>query len=411
MSKWQNKEGFFENGRKLHILCVYPNKGGCAYYRNLLPIEKLQELYPNVVETRFTDNPLDVDLKTGKQIPDFKFEDFEWADVVVTNNISNFGGPFTARICGIAKEHGCLMHYDTDDLLTNLYEGHRLEDTYKEKGLSDITKFIYNKSDLVTVTQRKFADRIKEYIGGTLAVVKNAIDYNLDAWNKEKIKAPKKKLTRVGWVGGIHHTEDLKEFAGIPHLVNGRVGRENVHWGFYGRPAVAPGGQPDWQQETWEDYKKLLLRGFKGSRNWDIFQALPTHMYGVMYANIDISIAPLQSNDFNDSKSEIKVAECGRYKVPLIASNVGCYDETIVDGVTGYLIDPDAPKTEWVKKLTYMCKNPNKVREMGENLHAITEKYFNINNVVHNRLDLYEQVLRIMEEKNETKNTTDNQVY
>lgn len=408
MNKWKNKEGFFENGRKLRILCVYPNKGGCAYYRNLLPIEKLQELYPNVVETRFSDNPLDVDLKTGQRIEDFDFEDYKWADVVVTNNISNYGGPFTARICGIAKEHDCLFHYDTDDLLTNLYEGHRLENTYKEKGLSEITKFIYNKADLVTVTQRKFAERIKEFIGGTLAVVKNSIDYNLPAWNKPKTAPRKKKLTRIGWVGGIHHTEDLKEFAGIPHLVNGKTGRENVHWGFYGRPQQAKGQPKDWQQETWDDYQNLLLKGFKGARNWDVFQALPTHLYGMMYANIDVSIAPLQNNPFNDSKSEIKVAECGRYKIPLVASNVGCYDETIQNGVTGYLIDPDAPKTEWVRRLAYLCKNPQKRIEMGEALHELTEKYFNINNVVHNRLDLYEQVFQIMKERENAEDTTDN---
>ena len=60
----------------------------------------------------------------------------------------------------------------------------------------------------------------------------------------------------------------------------------------------------------------------------------------------------------NDSKSEIKVAECGRYKVPLVASNVGCYDETIVNGETGYLIDPSNPQKDWVKYLTKVIRDP-----------------------------------------------------
>ena len=71
------------------------------------------------------------------------------------------------------------------------------------------------------------------------------------------------------------------------------------------------------------------------AKNWNVHPALPADKYGAMYANMDIAIAPLQMNAFNDSKSEIKVAECGRYKVPLIASNVGCYDETIINGQTG----------------------------------------------------------------------------
>ena len=68
----------------------------------------------------------------------------KWADIIFTQNLSNFGGPYTARIVGKAKEFGKFMHYDTDDLLTDVYEGHRLEQVYKERGLSDITKFIYN---------------------------------------------------------------------------------------------------------------------------------------------------------------------------------------------------------------------------------------------------------------------------
>ena len=56
----------------------------------------------------------------------------KWADIIVINNISNFGGNYTARIVGKGKEFGKLVHFDTDDLLTDLYEGHRLKDTYEK---------------------------------------------------------------------------------------------------------------------------------------------------------------------------------------------------------------------------------------------------------------------------------------
>ena len=114
---------------------------------------------------------------------------------------------------------------------------------------------------------------------------------------------------------------------------------------------------------------------------------------------LDIAIAPLQMNEFNDSKSEIKVAECGRYGIPLVTSNVGCYDETIVNGKTGFLIDPDAPKSEWVRVLTKCAKNPKLVRQMGENLHQVTEQYFDINKVVKHRLELYEQCFKLLNER------------
>lgn len=385
---------------KLKILVVHPNTGGCAYYRSIMPYQKLLELYPDKVEIRFNDNPLKLNLQTSQ----FDYpgamegkapEDIEWAHVVLINNISNYGGPYTARVQGIAKNAGKFVHFDTDDLLTELYEEHHLIDVYKNQGLSDLTKHIYYNSDLVTVTQTKFADRIKPYCRNILAVIKNAIDYNLPCWNVQKIHP---KPVRIGWAGGIHHNPDVKIFAGVPHLVNQKVGRENLQWDFYGMPPPVQNEKEkdDWQNKVWSHYKAELLKGFKGQRNWGTHYALGPHEYGVFYSNMDVAIAPLKMNSFNDSKSDIKVAEAGRYKVPLIASNVGCYSDTIINGKTGYLIDPDAPKIEWVKILSKVCSNHKLRREMGENLHAITEQMFDINKVVKHRLEIYEKCFEVL---------------
>jgi len=381
---------------KYKILVCPANEGGCAFYRAINPYMKLAQIYPDRVEVRFDKNPLGIEDNEasptfGQWKEDWEFESMKWADIVVVNNISNWGGQYTARIVGKAKEFDRFVHYDTDDLLTELYTGHRLYDVYENKGLSDITKFIYNSSDLVTVTQTKFAERISPYMNGALAVIKNAIDYSLPCWNHPGFEAPK-GVCRIGWAGGIHHEEDVKEFAGIPNLVNQKVGRERVWWDFYGRPPVIDDEKEKWQHDVWENYQKIMMRGFKGSKNWKVHNALPAQEYGVMYANMDIAIAPLQMNAFNDSKSDIKVAEAGRYSVPLIASDVGCYNETIINGETGYLIPVDAPRSEWVRVLTKVIKNKKHREEMGRNLHQITEEMFNLNRVVGERIAMYDQI-------------------
>ena len=381
--------------RKYKILVCPANDGGCAYYRAWGPFKKLEEKYPDRVEIRYNKNPLGLEEEgdnAGSWKQDWKFEDMHWADIVMTQNICNFGGQYTARIVGKAKEFGKFVHFDTDDLLTDLYDGHRLKQVYKDKGLSDITKFIYSHSDLVTVTQKKFAERIKPYIThGTLAVVKNAIDYTLPCWNGNPVPPPRKKVCRFGWAGGIHHEEDVKEFAGIPFLVNQKAGRENVLWDFYGCPPIAPDDTKEaWQLEVWKNYKSTLLRGFKGSANWQIYNAVGAEQYGFFFSRMDAALAPLQMNAFNDSKSDIKVAECGRYKVPLIASDVGCYSDTIINWETGYLIPPDAPKSLWVKVLTRIAKDKKLRLRMGENLHQITQEMFDLNKVVGNRIYLYD---------------------
>ena len=391
MNNYKTQEGFFEDGRKLRVLVCPANEGGCAYYRAILPYTKLQELYPNVVEIRQDMNPLGLEASSGEWIKDFDFENMKWADVVFVNNISNFGGPYTARIVGKAREFGKVVHFDTDDLLTDLYKGHRLEKVYEDHGLSDITKFIYQNSQIVSVTQRKFAERIQEFCGKTLCVIKNSVDYNLPSWNVPKVEPPRKHYCRFGWAGGIHHEEDIKEFSGVPHYVNQRLGQKNCRWDFIGHPPPPEEGKKeDWQHDVWKNYMKILLRGFKGERNFGVHYAMPCDMYGQYYANMDVSIAPLQMNDFNDSKSEIKVAECGRYGIPLVASNVGCYSETIINGKTGWLIEPDAPPSDWVRTLTRIGKDKKWREEMGKNIKEIADEYFDINKVVHLRFDLYE---------------------
>ena len=385
---------------KLKILVVPANDGGCAYYRAWAPFRKLQELYPHLLDIRFDKNPLGIIEEgegAGNWEEDWDFENIKWSDVVFCHNICNWGAPYTGRIIGKAKEFGKFVHYDTDDLLTELYEGHRLKQVYEDQGLSETTKFYYHNSDLVTVTQVKFAERVAEFCGGILAVVKNAIDYNLDCWNAPKAQPPRKRFVRIGWAGGIHHEEDVKEFAGVPHFVNQKVGRENISWDFYGKPPIPPGEQRDWQHDVWDNYERILMRGFKGAKNYNIFNALPAEHYGGIYSRMDIAIAPLQMNAFNDSKSEIKVAECGRYSVPLIASNVGCYSETIQNGVTGYLVDPNASKSEWVKVLTRVIKDKKHRDTMGKNLNTISDMYFDLNKVAVKRLELYKECFKIRE--------------
>ena len=384
-------------GRKLKILVVPANEGGCAQYRAILPMKKLAEKHGDEVELRWNHNPLGLDVSTGAWQPNWDFEDMKWADIVFTNNLCNFGGNYTARIVGKAKEFGKYVHYDTDDLLTDLYDGHRLKQVYEEKGLGNITKFIYFHSDIVSVTQHKFAERILPFINPNhvLVIIKNAIDYNLPCWNQPKLPPQRKNCVRIGWAGGIHHEQDLKNFVGIPSIVNQKVGAENVFWGFYGHPPINPEtmDKEDWQIDVWKNYVNRFMFGSK-TKNFQVFFALPTDQYGVMFTNIDIAIAPLEMNQFNDSKSDIKVAEAGRYKIPLIASDVGCYSDTIINGKTGFLIPTGkGEKRAWVDTLCRVIRDHNLRKNMGENLHVVTEQLFNLNDTVTDRLNLYKEVL------------------
>ena len=383
---------------KLKILVVPANEGGCSYYRAIMPFQKLQQICGDQVEVRLNKNPINWDIQTNSASG--QSEDLEWCDIMMTQNISNFGPAFMIELFKAAKNHNCFIHFDTDDLLTEIYKGHRLYDIYQERNLSELTVGMYQNADLVTVTQVKFAKRIEPHVRGTLAVIKNAIDFQLPCWNMPKdYRRSKKEPCKIGWVGGIHHEQDVKQVPGLGISVNAKVGPENVRWNFFGRPPLGEQGKEDWQQKVWNEYTRVLV-GPQRHKNWTVYQAMPSHAYGAMYSHIDVAIAPLEWNNFNDSKSEIKVMEAGRYGIPLIATDCGAYDEVIENGVTGYLISKENKKSDWTRILTRCIKDPEHVLEMGRNLKSIVDENFDINKVVHHRLDLYNKLLNKNNEEN-----------
>lgn len=384
----------FELGRKLRILMVCANDGGCSFYRQISPMKVLAENFSDQVEIRRNDNPLQLDEKTGQTPPIEQLEDMNWADIIFSANILKYGGAYTLRVCGVAKQLGKFYHFDTDDLLTDLYPEHHLYSVYKEQKLDEITKHIYGSSDLISVTQPKFAEKIKQYVGRLLAVFENTIDYSLPCWNAQRVET---KFMRVGWLSGMHHRSDVKVFESVPHLVNQKVGRENIKWDFYGCPPPDPNKKTkSWEDAVWPEYKQKLFMGFKGQPNYQIYYALPPDQYGFYVSNMDVSIAPLKPNQFNDSKSVIKCAEVSRYKIPLVASNVGSYNTVIENGKTGYLIDPDAPKTEWVRILTKLAKDKKHRLELGYNLHEATKDRFDAVKMAENRLKVYKEAFQIL---------------
>ena len=195
---------------KIKILVVPANDGGCSYYRAIMPFEKLQQHCNDEVEVKFNKNPINWDISSN--CSEGVHEDLKWCDIIMTQNISNFGPAFMVELFKISQDEKCFIHYDTDDLLTKLYPGHRLYEVYKDKELGKLTKALYHHADLVTVTQAKFANRIIEYVRGTLAVVKNAIDFDLPCWNLAKnYRTSKKEPCKIGWVGGIHHEQDVRK--------------------------------------------------------------------------------------------------------------------------------------------------------------------------------------------------------
>ena len=71
----------------------------------------------------------------------------------------------------------------------------------------------------------------------------------------------------------------------------------------------------------------------------------------------------------------IVVLEAMSYRLPVIATNVGCLKENVKDGETGFIIQPNNPAT-LADRICDLIQNPDRRRTMGENgLKRFEAKY------------------------------------
>jgi glycosyltransferase involved in cell wall biosynthesis len=92
------------------------------------------------------------------------------------------------------------------------------------------------------------------------------------------------------------------------------------------------------------------------------------------------------------------VVESGFHKKPIIAQNFGPYKIDIQhawdsgDGIgegNGLLVDSVKNHKDWYKYIKALIKNPEKIKEIGENLHKTVVEKYHIDVLTEKRKDLY----------------------
>ncbi|AUM00388.1 hypothetical protein B4966_09590 [Rhodocyclaceae bacterium] len=214
--------------------------------------------------------------------------------------------------------------YELDDLITNVpvrsfHRAHIPKDIAKRlrRGLELCDRFIVSTEGLAEA-YRAYAPEIR--------VVPNRIDAEKWAHLQPRRRAGRKP--RVGWAGGLSHGGDLAEIADVVReLAN------EVEWVFFG---MCP--------DTIRPYVQEFHLG------------VPTPDYPAKLAalNLDLALAPIEHNDFNLCKSNLKLLEYGILGYPVIASDFGPYrcgfpvtlvknrTRDWVAAIREHLADPDA---------------------------------------------------------------------
>lgn len=246
--------------------------------------------------------------------------------------------------------------YDIDDDLLDVDPANGPAYTYcSQPHVRD--NLIYNiaRADLVTVTTDRLADVVSVY-NPNVAVIPNYIPQAL--LDLPPIPEPGDTIT-VGWAGTDTHIGDFDEVA--PELVRFLRRNPQVHYHSIGRqPIRTPAGLA---------YRHFgvfpSLRGIPADQlrttPWraqvqDYYQALDFH----------VGIAPLRATRFNAAKSDIKFVEMAARRIPVVASNVGPYANTVVTGKTGILVDRSH---EWTRALRALTSDPDMRAEIATNAY------------------------------------------
>jgi len=188
--------------------------------------------------------------------------------------------------------------FEVDDILSAIPDAsvHR---THMTPDIDKRLAAVLTRMDAVTVTTEDLAVHMRTLTDKPVKVVPNMLGKDdLDRID-EILKQPKLPTpeVRIGWGGGIGHTGDLALMKDVWNAFGDRV-----KWVFLGM-------QPE------------------GPTNVEFAGAVQPNQYlqALASLNLDLVIAPLEDNQFNRCKSNLRLIEAGACCYPVIASPVTPY--------------------------------------------------------------------------------------
>lgn len=199
-------------------------------------------------------------------------------------------------------------------------------------------------------------------------VIENSLDFKGDrkfvGWDQTSVK--KHKGTRVGWIGGRAHFDDLMMVAPMIRqilerykdvtlvLVNSAI-KESCR--LLGKP--------------------YPFEGLKNVHYAD--RSVPINRYAAFMASfgIDIGIAPLVDCNFNRSKSNLRWLEYSALKIPTVATDISHYSQSVKSGKTGFLVKDNDPSM-WIQYLEALIQMPGLREDVGRQAYKRVKRDFNV---------------------------------
>lgn len=282
-----------------------------------------------------------------------------------------FRCPITSAIEGfIEKAHNLnkSVFFDVDDLVVDTFYTDQIKEVQKfspeqkaqyDDGVHRMRATLEKCGRAITTTetlQRELGKIVPDVFVNRNVASENMLSYSMRALkNRENNTGcngtPSDNVTIGYFSGSITHNEDIGMILPVLVEIMGRY--QNLRLKIVGEldalEALAP----------FRD--RIEAVGFLDWRNLQ-----------ESVSDVDIAIAPLVDNIFNDSKSENKWIEASLVKVPMVASDVGGFSKMIDNGVTGYLCSSNE---QWIAALSCLIENPCERKRIAERAFTVCTEH------------------------------------
>lgn len=246
-----------------------------------------------------------------------------------------------------------LRVFTLDDLLTQVPKQNTFY-RYSYKDAKPRLRKALALCDRAIVTTEPLAELCRAMIGD-VRVIPNRLERAL--WGDVQSLRRHGAKPRVGWAGAQQHAGDLALIADVV-----RATAQEVDWVFFGMC-------PEELRPYVREFHDFVLS----------FYAYPAKLASL---NLDLAVAPLEINPFNEAKSNLRLLEYGMMGWPVVCSDIYPYQDAPVKRVAN---EPQA----WIEAIRERVHGPDAAEREGDQLKEWVNRHF----ILEDHLDVWLRAL------------------
>jgi glycosyltransferase involved in cell wall biosynthesis len=333
----------------------------CAYIRLLQPLD-----HPSICDD------IDLVMADADSACDYR------ADIIATQRHAVGDKAAVQRLAAHCRRHGITLLYDLDDDLIDVPKAHPEYAELKPKAA--LVAEMLRVADAVWVSTEALRSKLARN-GRSAALVPNALDERIWSANRSAPKRRSAGPLRVLYMGSATHDADFAMVApALARLIEPSLGR--IAFDMVG--VSARFDVPAWvNRRPMTVVAAASYPGFvnwmTGHRQWDD-------------GGWDIGIAPLVNSPFNRCKSAIKTMDYAALGLPVLASDVPAFRDSLADGPGGMLL-ANTPAA-WQAALAALIDDPRRRLALAKGAQAAFLAHHTLTSQAAHRQRLWHSLVR-----------------